>query len=145
MIAAVTIANTIKAFATMSPARQGTRFRGSNDATWRRSDPTSRHRAGRQRHLHADHHRRLRLPAGSFKAPLFSRFDLSFQKRFRSAARERRFQVDLEHLRRDDYNAVFPSAANLTNSGGCVTTAYADLNNSCDPGGHVGSRLRLNW
>jgi hypothetical protein len=145
------IANTIKAFASDVTSPTGHPIcNGSNDATCGGPDPTKPYIA----------------PAGSatctpiitgdcgtrqqlLKAPLFSRFDLSFKKRFPFAQRASvDFQVDLLNIfGAIDYNAVFPSTANLTNSGSFrVTTAYADLNNSYDPGGHVGQLVfRLNW
>jgi hypothetical protein len=55
------------------------------------------------------------------------------------------FQVDILNVfNAIDYNAVFSTA---TDQGAYrVTTAYADLNNSYDPGGRIGQLVfRLNW
>src|SRR4029079_19162606 len=90
------------------------------------------------------------------KALLFSRFDLSLKKRFPFASRASvDFQIDILNVfNAIDYNAVYPSGNNITALAGQyvdqgayrVTTAYADLNNSYDPGGRIGQLVfRLNW
>jgi Carboxypeptidase regulatory-like domain/TonB dependent receptor len=91
------------------------------------------------------------------KAPIFSRFDLSVKKRFPFAARASfDFEVDMLNVfAAIDYNSVFP-VANFNNASPYaayaspdtyrVTTAYADINNTYDPGGRVGQLVfRVNW
>jgi hypothetical protein len=80
------------------------------------------------------------------KAPIFSRFDLSVKKRIPFAGRASfNFEVDLLNVfKAIDYNSVFGS---LTNQGSYrVTTAYADINNTYDPGGRIGQLVfRVLW
>ena len=145
------IANTIKAFASDVTSPTGHPVcNGSNAATCGGPDPTKPYiapagDANCTPIITGDCGTRQQL----LKAPLFSRFDLSFKKRFPFAGRASfDFQVDfLNVFGAIDYNAVFPTTANLGSQGSFrVTTAYADLNNSYDPGGHVGQLVfRLNW
>ena len=90
------------------------------------------------------------------KAPIFSRFDLSVKKRFPFAHRASfDFEVDMLNVfKAIDYNSVYPTtnAAGQqttlsTNPGNYrVTTAYADINNTYDPGGRIGQLVfRINW
>jgi hypothetical protein len=84
------------------------------------------------------------------KAPLFTRFDFSAKKRF-PFARHGSFDFELDFLNvfgAIDYNAVFPSTNANFASGDAyrVTTAYADINNTYDPGGRIGQLVfRVNW
>jgi hypothetical protein len=154
------IANTIKAFASDVTSPTGHPIcNGSNAATCGGPDPSRPYIAPAGDGnctpiIQGDCGIRSQL----LKAPWFSRFDLSFKKRFPFAGRASfDFQVDLLNIfGAIDYNAVFPTNpglsitqqnANMTNLGSYrVTSAYADLNNSYDPGGHVGQLVfRLNW
>jgi hypothetical protein len=83
------------------------------------------------------------------KAPVFTRFDLSAKKRFPFAQRAS-FDMEIDVLnvfKAIDFNSVFPTPANMTNPDNYrVTTAYADINNTYDPGGRIGQLVfRLNW
>jgi len=80
------------------------------------------------------------------KAPWFSRFDLSLKKRIPFAGRASfDMQVDILNVfGAINYNAVFSTSTNPDNYR--VTTAYADINNSYDPGGRIGQLVfRVNW
>jgi hypothetical protein len=91
------------------------------------------------------------------KAPIFSRFDLSVKKRFPFAGRASfDFGLDLLNVfKATDFNSVFPTpnfnnaspyAAYASPDTYRVTTAYADINNTYDPGGRVGQLVfRVNW
>lgn len=147
------IANTIKAFSSDVTSPTGHPIcnpNGSNAATCGGPDPTKPYiapagDANCTPIITGDCGTRQQL----LKAPLFSRFDLSFKKRFPFASRASfDFQVDLLNIfGAIDYNAVFPTTANLVNGQSYrVTTAYSDLNNSYDPGGHLSQLVfRLNW
>jgi hypothetical protein len=84
------------------------------------------------------------------KAPLFSRFDLSIKKRFPLGGRSSfDFGIDLLNVfGAIDFNSVFPTTNAQFASGDSyrVTTAYADINNTYDPGGRIGQLVfRINW
>jgi hypothetical protein len=83
------------------------------------------------------------------KAPLFTRFDLSIKKRFPFAGRASfDFGIDILNVfGAIDFNSVFPSGSALaTVDNYRVTTAYADINNTYDPGGRIGQLVfRVNW
>jgi hypothetical protein len=84
------------------------------------------------------------------KAPLFSRFDLSIKKRFPFGGRGSfDFGIDILNVfNAIDYNSVFPASnANFASPDAYrVTTAYADINNTYDPGGRIGQLVfRVNW
>ena len=91
------------------------------------------------------------------KAPLFTRFDLSIKKRFPFAGRASfDFGIDILNVfSAIDFNSVFPTP-NFNNASPYaafasvdtyrVTTAYADINNTYDPGGRIGQLVfRVNW
>ncbi|MGH9411414.1 MAG: TonB-dependent receptor domain-containing protein [Vicinamibacterales bacterium] len=80
------------------------------------------------------------------KAPIFTRFDFSAKKRF-PFAKHGSFDLELDFLNvfnAIDYNSVFPTtAANFASPDAYrVTTAYADINNTYDPGGAASASLR---
>jgi hypothetical protein len=80
------------------------------------------------------------------KAPLFGRFDVSLKKRFPFAGRGSfDFQVDvLNVFNAINFNSVWSTSTNPDNYR--VTTAYADINNSYDPGGRIMQLVfRVNW
>ena len=80
------------------------------------------------------------------KAPLFGRFDASMKKRFPFASRGSfDFQVDvLNVFNAINFNSVFSTSTNPDNYR--VTSAYADINNSYDPGGRITQLVfRVNW
>jgi hypothetical protein len=83
------------------------------------------------------------------KAPIFTRFDLSIKKRFPFAGRASfDFGIDILNVfGAIDFNSVFPSGSALaTVDNYRVTTAYADINNTYDPGGRIGQLVfRVNW
>jgi hypothetical protein len=90
------------------------------------------------------------------KAPPFSRFDLSVKKRFPFATRGS-FDFGFDILNvfgAIDYNSVLPQSQNsgltfaqfASQDTYRVTTAYADINNTYDPGGRIGQlTFRINW
>ncbi|HEY2431582.1 MAG TPA: TonB-dependent receptor [Vicinamibacterales bacterium] len=83
-------------------------------------------------------------------APLFSRFDFSAKKRFPLGGRASfDFEIGLLNVfNAIDYNSVFPTTNAGFASGDTyrVTTAYADINNTYDPGGRIGQLVfRVNW
>jgi len=84
------------------------------------------------------------------KAPLFSRFDFSAKKRFPIGGRTSfDFEIGLLNVfNAIDFNSVFPTTNANFASGDAyrVTTAYADINNTYDPGGRIGQLVfRINW
>ena len=125
---------------------------GTNAATCGGPDTTQAvHGPGQRRELHlgssaGDCNVRQQL----VKAPIFSRFDLSVKKRFPFAGRGSfDFEIDLLNVfKAIDYNSVFPTTnANFASGDDYrVTTAYADINNTYDPGGRIGQLVfRVNW
>ena len=151
------IANTIKAFAVDVTSPTGHPLcTGSNAATCGGPDPGRPYIAPPSdvdctRIIAGDCGARQQL----IKAPLFSRFDLSFKKRFPFAARAS-FDLQADFLNIFDavnYNSVWPTVTNqnvFTNFANPdnyrVTTAYADINNTYDPGGRITQLVfRLNW
>ena len=72
------------------------------------------------------------------------------KKRFPFASRGSfDFEIDLLNVfKAIDYNSVFPTTNANFASGDAyrVTTAYADINNTYDPGGRIGQLVfRVNW
>jgi hypothetical protein len=153
------IANTIKAFSIDVTSPTGHPVcTGSNAATCGGPDPTKPYLAPSSDGncttvITGDCNTRQQL----LKAQPFSRFDLSVKKRF-PFARHGSFDFDVNVLNvfgAIDYNSVFPQI-NLNNASPYatygsadtyrVTTAYADINNTYDPGGRIGMLVfRVNW
>ena len=80
------------------------------------------------------------------KAPVFSRFDFSLKKRFPFAKMGSfDFEIDVLNLfSAIDFNSVWTTSTNPDSYR--VTTAYADINNTYDPGGRIGQLVfRVNW
>jgi len=80
------------------------------------------------------------------KAPVFSRFDFSAKKRFGiGGGATFDFEVDVFNVfNAIDFNSVFSTSTNPDNYR--VTSAYADFNNTYDPGGRIGALVfRVNW
>lgn len=146
------IANTVKAWAIDVTSPTGHPLcNGKNDAICGGPDPTKPYIAPPSDAtcttiITGDCNTRQQL----IKAPLFSRFDLSVKKRFPFAHRASfDFEVDMLNVfNAIDYNSVFPTTAANFASGDAyrVTTAYADINNTYDPGGRIGQlAFRINW
>jgi len=153
------IANSVKAFAIDVTSPTGHPVcNGSNAATCGGPDPTKPYLAPSSDAtcttiITGDCNTRQQL----VKAPPFSRFDLSVKKRFPFAGRAS-FDFEFDMLNvfgAIDYNSVLPQI-NLNNAAPYatfasqdtyrVTTAYADINNTYDPGGRVGQLVfRVNW
>lgn len=146
------IANTIKAFSIDVTSPTGHPLcTGSNAATCGGPDPAKPYLAPSSdatctKVIDGDCNVRQQL----LKAQPFSRFDLSVKKRF-PFARRGSFDFDINVLNvfgAIDYNSVFPTTnANLASADQYrVTTAYADINNTYDPGGRIGMLVfRVNW
>lgn len=145
------IANTVKAFAFDAASPTGHPLcTGSNATTCGGPDTTKPYIAP------ASDETCTRIIAGDcgprqqlLKAPLFGRFDLSLKKRFPFARRgSLDLQVDvLNVFNAINFNSVFPNLNNITNPDNYrVTTGYADINNSYDPGGRITQLVfRVNW
>jgi hypothetical protein len=146
------IANTIKAWAIDVTSPTGHPVcNGTNAATCGGPDPTKPYIAPASDAtcttiITGDCHTRQQL----IKASPFSRFDLSVKKRFPFAGRAS-FDFEFDMLNvfgAIDYNSVFPTtnAQFASQDTYRVTTAYADINNTYDPGGRVGQLVfRVNW
>ena len=146
------IANTVKAWAVDVTSPTGHPLcTGNNAATCGGPDPTKPYIAPASSAscttiITGDCNTRQQL----MNAPLFSRFDLSVKKRFPFAKRSS-FDFELDMLNvfaAIDYNSVFPiTPANFASPDAYrVTTAYADINNTYDPGGRIGQLVfRVNW
>jgi hypothetical protein len=80
------------------------------------------------------------------RGPLFTRFDLSFKKRF-PFARRASFDLQFDMLNVFDnvnFNPQFNPGEGATIFQ--VTTAYTDINTTYDPGGRIGQIVwRINW
>jgi hypothetical protein len=80
------------------------------------------------------------------KAPLFTRFDFSARKRI-PFAKSSSFDLEVDMLNvfnAIDFNSVFTTSTNPDSYR--VTSAYADVNQSYDPGGRIGQLVfRVNW
>lgn len=145
------IANTIKAWAIDVTSPTGHPLcTGSNSAVCGGPDPTKPYiappsSAGCTTVITGDCNTRQQL----LEAPIFTRFDLSVKKRFPFAKRGSfDFEIDMLNVfNAIDYNSVFPTGANLASGDAYrVTTAYADINNTYDPGGRIGQlAFRINW
>jgi hypothetical protein len=80
------------------------------------------------------------------RAPLFTRFDLSFKKTIALPGRKSvQIQYDILNLLDNiNFTPVFNPGTGATIFQ--VTTAYTDLSNSYDPGGRLGQiMVRFNW
>jgi hypothetical protein len=146
------IANTVKAWAIDVTSPTGhPQCTGSNAATCGGPDTTKPYiappsDAGCTTIITGDCNTRQQL----IKAPIFSRFDFSAKKRFPLVGRSSfDFEIDfLNVFGAIDFNSVFPTtnAAFASGDNYRVTTAYADINNTYDPGGRIGQLVfRLNW
>jgi hypothetical protein len=80
-------------------------------------------------------------------APIFSRFDMSVKKTFPFAKRAN-FQLEIDMLNvfnAIDFNPNFTLTGTFPTSQR-VTSAYADVSNTFDPGGRIGQlAFRVNW
>ncbi len=142
------IANTVKAFAIDVTSATGHPLcTGSNATTCGGPDPNAAYLAP------ASDASCTRIIAGDcgprqqlLKAPLFTRFDLSLKKRFPFGSRGSfDLQADILNVfNAIDFNSVFTTSTNPDSYR--VTTAYADINNTYDPGGRIGQLVfRVNW
>jgi hypothetical protein len=80
------------------------------------------------------------------KAPVFSRIDMSAKKRF-PFAKGASFEMEVDVLNvvnAIDFTSIWTTSTNPDNYR--ITGAYADINNTYDPGGRIGQLVfRLNW
>jgi len=79
-------------------------------------------------------------------SPMFSRFDVSFAKKFHVTERAN-FELRIDIMNVFDninFNAIAETGAGATINQ--VTSAYTDMSNTFDPGGRLGQiALRFNW
>ena len=81
------------------------------------------------------------------RGPLFSRFDLSFKKRF-PFGRGASFDLQFDLLNAFDNVNFIPAfnAGRAARRSSRVTSGYTDINTTFDPGGRIGQLIwRINW